>query len=154
MPVLITSSATREGLDALATELLRAPPRARSPSPIPLEAGRGRARRVPRLPPRRRARVRGREDSAPASSASPATVVERLIARHDLENEEALAHVERRLQRRGVIGALESAGFVPGDDVEIGGIVFELDPGDAALTKVNGGWAGAEFGCRWRGVVV
>ena len=56
-------------------------------------------------------------------------VVDRLIARHDLENEEALAHVERRLHRLGVIAALENAGFVPGDDVEIAGVVFELDPG-------------------------
>ena len=55
-------------------------------------------------------------------------VVERLIARHDLENEEALAHVESRLKRMGVIAALEHAGFEPGDDVEIGGVVFELDP--------------------------
>ncbi len=29
----------------------------------------------------------------------------------------------------GVIRALEAAGFEPGDDVEIGGTVFELDPG-------------------------
>jgi GTP-binding protein len=29
----------------------------------------------------------------------------------------------------GVIAALEGAGFRPGDDVEIGGVVFELDPG-------------------------
>ena len=28
----------------------------------------------------------------------------------------------------GVIRALEDAGFEPGDDVEIGGVVFELDP--------------------------
>jgi GTP-binding protein len=28
----------------------------------------------------------------------------------------------------GVIGALEARGFEPGDDVEIGGVVFELDP--------------------------
>jgi GTPase len=28
-----------------------------------------------------------------------------------------------------VIRALEAAGFEPGDDVEIGGVVFELDPG-------------------------
>ena len=28
----------------------------------------------------------------------------------------------------GVIRALEAAGFEPGDDVEIGGVVFELDP--------------------------
>ena len=71
----------------------------------------------------RRAR-RGR-----APSASAARAVERLIARHDLENEEALAHVEHRLRRMGVIRALEAAGFEPGDDVEIGGVVFELDPG-------------------------
>jgi GTP-binding protein len=28
----------------------------------------------------------------------------------------------------GVISALESAGFAPGDDVEIAGVAFELDP--------------------------
>ena len=54
--------------------------------------------------------------------------VDRLIARHDLENEEALAHVEHRLRRMGVISALEREGFEPGDDVELGGVVFELDP--------------------------
>ena len=53
---------------------------------------------------------------------------ERLIMRWDLENEEAHAHVERRLQRMGVIAALERAGFEPGDDVQIGETVFELDP--------------------------
>ena len=46
-----------------------------------------------------------------------------------MDNEEAQAHVERRLARMGVIEALEREGFEPGDDVEIGGIVFELDPG-------------------------
>ena len=54
--------------------------------------------------------------------------VDRLIARHDMENEEALAHVEHRLRRMGVIAALEARGFEPGDDVELGGVVFELDP--------------------------
>jgi len=29
----------------------------------------------------------------------------------------------------GVISALEAAGFTPGDDVEIAGVVFELHPG-------------------------
>ena len=52
----------------------------------------------------------------------------RLIARHDLDNDEALAHVEHRLRRMGVITALEAKGFEPGDDVELGGVVFELDP--------------------------
>jgi GTP-binding protein len=54
--------------------------------------------------------------------------VDRLIARHDMENDEALALVEQRLRRMGVIAALEANGFEPGDDVELGGIVFELDP--------------------------
>jgi GTP-binding protein len=54
--------------------------------------------------------------------------VERLLARHDLDNDEAMAHVEARLARMGVMRALEEAGFQPGDDVEIAGVVFELDP--------------------------
>jgi GTP-binding protein len=52
--------------------------------------------------------------------------VDRLIARHDLENEEALAHVEKTLHRMGVVRELEALGFQPGDDVEIAGVVFEL----------------------------
>ena len=55
--------------------------------------------------------------------------VERLIARHDLDNEEALRYIEDRLRALGVIAALEAAGFKPGDDVEIAGTVFELEPG-------------------------
>ncbi|MEA2333161.1 MAG: GTPase [Thermoleophilaceae bacterium] len=55
--------------------------------------------------------------------------IDRLIARHDVANAEALRYVEERLRALGVIRALEAAGFEPGDDVEISGIVFELDPG-------------------------
>lgn len=55
--------------------------------------------------------------------------VERLLARHDLGNEEALRYLEDRLRSMGVIAELERAGFTPGDDVEIAGTVFELDPG-------------------------
>jgi GTP-binding protein len=55
--------------------------------------------------------------------------IERLIERHDIENEEALRYIEGRLRSLGVIRALEAKGFEPGDDVEIAGIVFELDPG-------------------------
>ena len=56
--------------------------------------------------------------------------VERLIARHDVDNDEALEYVEARLRAIGVIKELEAAGFEPGDDVEIAGVVFELDPGE------------------------
>ncbi len=52
----------------------------------------------------------------------------KLVARYDLDNEDALAHLERRLRGLGVIRALEAAGFEPGDDVEIAGIRFDLDP--------------------------
>ena len=55
--------------------------------------------------------------------------VERLFARHDLGNDESLRYLEERLRSMGVIRALERAGFEPGDDVEIAGTVFELDPG-------------------------
>ena len=55
--------------------------------------------------------------------------IDRLMARHDIDNDEALRYLEERLRALGVIRALEAAGFEPGDDVEIGGIVFELDPG-------------------------
>ncbi|GAC1319937.1 MAG: GTPase ObgE [Thermoleophilaceae bacterium] len=54
--------------------------------------------------------------------------VERLIARHDIDNDEALRYIEGRLRAYGVIRALDAAGFSPGDDVEIAGVVFELDP--------------------------
>ena len=54
--------------------------------------------------------------------------MERLIARHDVDNEEALRYIEGRLRGMGVIKALAAAGFAPGDDVEIAGTVFELDP--------------------------
>jgi GTP-binding protein len=53
---------------------------------------------------------------------------ERLIARHDVANDEAMRYVEERLRSLGVIRALEAAGFEPGDDVEIAGVVFELHP--------------------------
>jgi GTPase len=125
VPVLVTSSATREGLDDLARELLRRVPAA---EPVDLEAAgedelaeyrvfrpaAGRAFEVERVGDREY-RVSGE-------------AVDRLIARHDLENDEALALVEQRLRRMGVIAALEARGFEPGDDVELGGIVFELDP--------------------------
>jgi GTP-binding protein len=128
VPVIVTSSATRQGLDELARELLRRVPPA---EPVTLEAAgedevaefklfrpaAGRAFEVERL---------GKGEYRVTGEA-----VDRLIARHDMENEEALALVEHRLRRMGVIAALEESGFEPGDDVELGGIVFELDPGGA-----------------------
>ena len=55
--------------------------------------------------------------------------IELLVRRHDLENAEALAYVEQRLTEIGVIAALRSAGFEPGNEVRIGDQAFELHPG-------------------------
>jgi GTP-binding protein len=55
--------------------------------------------------------------------------VERLVGRHDLENPEALAYIEERLKSMGVVKRLESQGFQPGDEVEIGEVAFALYPG-------------------------
>ena len=46
--------------------------------------------------------------------------IEMLIARHDLENPEALDYLEGRLREIGVISELQRAGFEPGDEVVAG----------------------------------
>jgi GTP-binding protein len=55
--------------------------------------------------------------------------IELLMARHDLENPEALDYLEGRLREIGVIAELQRAGFEPGDEVIVGNLEFELDPG-------------------------
>jgi GTPase len=122
----VTSSATRQGLDALARELLR-----RVPAAEPAEPEAAGEDGVAEFKVFRPAAGRAFEVERVADGGFRVTgaAVDRLIARHDMENDEALAHVEHRLRRMGVIAALEARGFEPGDDVELGGIVFELDPG-------------------------
>ena len=128
--VLVTSSATGEGLEALAAELLhrvpleagvRAPASAPAPSDAPLAE-----HKVFRPAAGRNFSVQRTGEGAYRVDGDG---IVRLLARHDLDNDEALAHVEGRLRRMGVISALEAAGFEPGDDVEIAGVVFELHPG-------------------------
>ena len=125
VPVLVTSSATRAGLEELARELLRRVPAA-EPVPEAVAAGEDEVAEFRVFRP-----AAGRAFEVERVGAGEFRVtgaaVDRLIARHDLENDEALAHVEHRLRRMGVIAALEERGFEPGDDVELGGVVFELD---------------------------
>jgi GTP-binding protein len=131
LPVIVTSSVTGLGLDELAQALIDRIPAAdagEETQPLPAadavhgvaehrvyRPAAGRGYRVERLG-ERRWRVTG-------------AGIERLLSRYDLENDEALAHLERRLRSIGVIRALEAQGFEPGDDVEIAGVEFELDPG-------------------------
>jgi GTP-binding protein len=126
-PVVVTSSVTRLGLEDLIRELVRAvpaepvmdgatdqvPPQTLAEHRVFRPAA-GRGYRVERIGDRI-FRVTGRG-------------VERLVARYDLDNEDALAHLESRLRGIGVIGALEAHGFEAGDEVQIGGLAFDLDP--------------------------
>jgi GTP-binding protein len=126
VPVLVTSSVSGAGLEELTRELLHDVPvlPAASSSAAPeadelaehlvFRPGSGREVLVERTGDRRY-RVSGAR-------------VERLLARYDLDNEEALAHLERRLRGIGVIRALEAQGFEPGDSVEIGDVEFDLIP--------------------------
>jgi GTP-binding protein len=130
VPVIVTSAITGEGLRELRAELLRL---------VPAESGDHevlRAAAPPSLPELAEHRV-----FRPAADRSWSVErvgdrsfrvsgrgIERLVARYDLDNEEALAHLERRLRGIGVIDALQGHGFEPGDDVEIAGVTFDLDP--------------------------
>jgi GTP-binding protein len=135
VPVLVTSSATRQGLDELTTELLRRVPVLSADDDIAGQrAGNEGTRvvlddlpehRVFRPAPSAGFRVEQNDEGAYVVEGEG---VEKLVARYDLDNEDALQHLERRLRALGVIRALEAAGFEPGDDVEIAGVVFELDP--------------------------
>jgi GTPase len=129
-PVIVTSSVTRAGLGEVARELLRRVPargqdggedRDGAQAPIEQLA----EHRVFRPAAGRAYRV---ERTGDRSFRVTGAGVERLLARYDLDNEDALAHLERRLRGIGVIRALESEGFEPGDEVEIAGVAFDLDP--------------------------
>jgi GTPase len=120
--VAVTSAATGTGLPELAAALAEHVP----PAPEPDADGEPVTHKVYRPGAGGSFRV---ERAGPGAFRVVGEGVERLLARHDTGNEEALRYVEERLRALGVIRALESAGFTPGDDVEIGGVVFELDPG-------------------------
>jgi GTPase len=137
-PVIATSSATGAGLRELASELLRLVPSEAAPSRQAIGIGAD-------------ASGSGAEDASgdlaehivfrpaaasgfavervgPSAFAVRGRGIERLLARYDTDNEDAMAYFEGRLRRIGVLKALQAAGFEAGDEIEIAGTVFELDP--------------------------
>ncbi len=128
VPVLVTSSATGLGLDQLVGALFaRVPVQEAAAEPLP-EGAEDEAlaeHRTFRPAAGRGFRV---ERTGGGAFRVVGEGIERLLARFDPENEEAMAYLEHRLTRIGVIRALEDAGFEPGDEVEIGDVTFELDP--------------------------
>jgi GTP-binding protein len=129
VPVLVTSAVSRVGLPDLARAIAaRVPERAPDSDELAIDVeppAEMAAHRVFRPAAPRRYEVRCTGDGAFAVTGEG---VERLVARYDLDNEEALAHLERRLRGIGVLQALEAAGFKAGDEVEIAGVAFDLDP--------------------------
>lgn len=120
--VFVTSAATGEGLEELGLYLLRTVPAGPA---VTLDEPLAEHKVFRPAGDRRQFSVVRTGDHAFRVDGDG---IERLLARHDLDNDEALAHVEARLHRLGVIRELEAQGFEPGDDVEIAGVVFELDP--------------------------
>ncbi|MHB1340460.1 MAG: GTPase ObgE [Coriobacteriia bacterium] len=53
--------------------------------------------------------------------------IERMVIMTDMANEEAVAYLQRRMQRAGVEKALTEAGAVDGDTVSIGPVSFEFE---------------------------
>ena len=136
VPIIATSSATGVGLQELAGELLRLVPAAPgyagqgTPSTGPAgapEPGDGELAEHMVFRPAARDGF-SVERTAPGAFAVRGRSIERLLQRFDVDNEDAMAYVESRLRRLGVIQALEAKGFQPGDEIEIGGVVLELDP--------------------------
>jgi GTP-binding protein len=124
--VIVTSAATGLGLDELRAAIVAGVPE-EPPAPVAEEVPEALAEhRVYR--PAEGEEILVRKTGERAFQVGGRRV-ERLLQRHDIDNPESLAYIEERLRSLGVIRRLEAAGFEPGDDVEIAGTVFELDPG-------------------------
>jgi GTP-binding protein len=139
VPVIATSSATGAGMSELTAELLRRVP---AQPAAPADAARATEQDVggvgePELAEHMLFRPVGSsgfvvERVEGGSFVVRGRGVERLVARYDVENEDAMAYLEGRLRKIGVLRALEAEGFQVGDDLEIAGVAFELDPDEPA----------------------
>ncbi len=135
VPVIATSSATGAGLAELAGTLLRLVPvgeRAAAGQLVEGTAGSKALAEPEQLAehmvfrPAERTGFRV-ERVGENAFAVRGPSVERLLARFDVENDDAMAYVEGRLRRLGVLKALEAQGFQPGDELRIAGVALELD---------------------------
>jgi GTP-binding protein len=131
VPVLATSSATRAGVRELGELLLRLVPDLATVTDGLAEGGAnaGEQELAEHMVFRPTAGAGFRVEAlGEGTFAVRGRGIERLLERFDVDNEDAMAYLEGRLRRIGVIGALEAEGFQPGDEIEIAGVTFELDP--------------------------
>lgn len=124
LDVVVTSSATGQGIADLRAAIVRHLPELPEVAALAPEQADHRVYR-----PGASESPLHVEQTGPGAFRVEGDAVERLLARHDVDNDDAMRYLEGRLRGMGVIRALEAAGFKPGDDVEMGGVVFELDPG-------------------------
>jgi GTP-binding protein len=124
--VIVTSAATGLGLEELRGAIVRGVPDVPPPPPGEADAEALAEHRVYRPAEREAIEVKR---TGPKAFRVSGPRIEKLFARHDIDNDESLRYIEERLRSIGVIRKLEAAGFEPGDDVEIAGVLFELDPG-------------------------
>jgi GTP-binding protein len=136
-PVLATSSATGLGIQELAVELLHRVPASEQRQVGGSASAPAGGQAEPELAEHMVFRPSGStgfavEQVAPGQYAVSGRGIERLLARHDLDNDDALAYVEERLRKIGVLRALEARGFKVGDELTIAGVAFEIEPDEAA----------------------
>jgi GTP-binding protein len=125
-PVLAVSSATGVGVEAVRRAIFEGVPEAGAAAAAPASEPEFEAEHIVYRPAGEQGFGVERVDDRVYEVRGRG--IELLIRRHDLDNLEALAYVEQRLREIGVIAALRSAGFEPGDEVRIGEATFELDP--------------------------
>jgi GTP-binding protein len=132
VPVIVTSSATGAGVRELGELLLRLVPDAAAAagSETPALAGEQELAEHMVFRPSGGAGFQVKQ-LGEGAFAITGRGIERLLERFDVDNEDAMAYLEGRLRRIGVLGALEAKGFQPGDEIEIAGVTFELDPHDS-----------------------
>jgi GTP-binding protein len=134
-PVIATSAATGAGLPELGGALLRLVPvggPAAAGQPTQGTAGSGALAEPEQLAEHMVFRPAERigfkvERVGEGVFAVRGPTVERLLLRFDVENDDAMAYVEGRLRRLGVLRALQDEGFQPGDELQIAGVALELD---------------------------
>lgn len=105
-----TGAGTAALLDAAADLLERVPPAGPASPPVPLSHRRY----------QRRGEAAPRVLREPDGFRVAGTSLERMVARTDLDNDEAVARLQQRLRRAGVDDALRAAGAAEGDTVRIG----------------------------------
>ncbi|MCA1571609.1 MAG: GTPase ObgE [Actinomycetota bacterium] len=114
---LAISAVTGAGVDALLYELVATVSAARADAPHPLSYVRTVVRDEPITVAREGPawRVRGRRP-------------ERAVATTDMDNDDAVVRLQRRLRSMGVERSLDRAGAKEGDEVWIGSVSFEFQP--------------------------